>query len=63
MSDNKTVVVGGGGGSATAIIGIIVILIVVIAGWYFLIGPGAGSKDTNLDININVPSLEVPQSS
>lgn len=61
MSDNKTVVVGGGGGNATAIVGIIVILIVVIAGWYFLIGPGANSKGTNVDVNITVPSLEVPK--
>lgn len=61
MSDNKTVVVGGGGSSATAILGIIVILIVVAAGWYFLIGPGAGSKGTNVDVNINVPTLEVPK--
>jgi len=63
VSDNKTVVVGGGGGSATAIVGILVILIVVIAGWYFLMGPGAGSKDTNVDVNINLPSLEVPKAS
>jgi hypothetical protein len=63
MSDNKTVIVRGGGGSAAAIVGIIVILIVVIAGWYFLIGPGAGSNSPTVNRNIPVPSIQVPKAS
>jgi hypothetical protein len=66
MSDNKTVIVGdGSGGSGAAIIAIVVILLLVIAGWYFLAGPGATpqSSQNRTDINVNVPSIQVPRAS
>jgi cbb3-type cytochrome oxidase subunit 3 len=57
---NGPVIVERGGGGGTAIVAILVILILVVAGWYFLFGPGARpSGDTN--INVNLPSVEVPQ--
>ena len=60
MSENRTVVVDGGGGGNTAIVAIVVILVLVVAGWYFLFGPGTGSQSTT-DVNVNLPSVEVPQ--
>ena len=41
------------------------ILILVVAGWYFLAGPGAGgtTQDTDTDVNVNLPSVQVPQAS
>ena len=66
MSDNRTILVDrGGGGSGATIVAILVILILVVAGWYFLAGPGAGSttQDTRTDINVNLPSVQVPQAS
>lgn len=58
---NPTVVVDKGGGGGTAIVAIIVILILVVAGWYFLFGPGAASQSGDTNINVNLPSVEVPQ--
>jgi hypothetical protein len=59
MTDRDTVVVKDGGGSSGVILGIIAIIIVLALGWYFLMGPGAGSRsnssnDTN--INVSLPS-------
>lgn len=55
MPDQReTVVVKDSGSGAGVILGIIVLLIVVAAGWYFLIGPGAGAATSPGDININV---------
>lgn len=54
MSDHRdTVVVKEGGSSTGLLLGIIAIIIVLAAGWYFLMGPGAGSTTPN-DINVNV---------
>jgi hypothetical protein len=56
MSDHRdTVVVKDGGSSSGMILGIIAIIIVLALGWYFLMGPGAGtsSKSSN-DTYINV---------
>lgn len=64
MSDDRTVVVNSGGGGATAIIAIVVIVLLAIGAWYFLLGPGAGSQsggDTQIDVNL--PSVEVPAAS
>ncbi|HET9085423.1 MAG TPA: hypothetical protein VFN41_13565 [Candidatus Limnocylindrales bacterium] len=65
MTDRETVVVKDGGSNAGLILGIIAIIIVLALGWYFLMGPGAGSSsnssnDTN--ITVELPSV-APQSS
>jgi len=65
MTDHDTVVVKDGGSSTGVILGIIAIIIVLALGWYFLMGPGAGtssnsSNDTN--INVELPSV-APQAS
>ena len=65
MTDRETVVVKDGGSNAGLILGIIAIVIVLALGWYFLMGPGAGTKsessnDTN--INVTLPSV-APQAS
>jgi hypothetical protein len=64
MTDRDTVVVKDGGSSTGAILGIIAIIIVLALGWYFLMGPGAGSTSQPNDVNVNVelPSV-APQSS
>ncbi|MDO8483989.1 MAG: hypothetical protein Q7S35_03495 [Candidatus Limnocylindrales bacterium] len=62
MTDrNSTVVVKDGGSSSGMILGIVAIIIVLAAIWFFALGPGAGTTtpgDTN--INVNLPSIEVP---
>ena len=65
MSDNRTVIVDrGGGGSGATIVAIIVILLLVVAGWYFFVGPGAGTQSSQrTDINVNLPSIQVPKAS
>ena len=66
MTDHDTVVVKDGGSSAGLILGIIAIVIVLALGWYFLMGPGAGSTSNNssndTNINVELPSV-APQSS
>lgn len=60
MSDHRdTVVVKDGGSSAGLFLGIVAVIIVLAAGWYFLMGPGAGTTDTPNDVNVNVelPSI------
>ncbi len=55
MSDHRdTVVVKDGGSSTGLILGILAIVIVLAAGWYFLMGPGAGTTDSQTDINVNI---------
>jgi hypothetical protein len=55
MSDqHDTVVVKESGSSTGVILGIIALIIVLAAGWYFLIGPGAGSTSAPNDVNVNV---------
>ena len=57
MSDqHDTVVVKEGGSSTGVIVGIIALILVLGAGWYFLLGPGAGSgsQSTPNDINVDV---------
>jgi hypothetical protein len=64
--DNRTILVDrGGGGSGAAIVAILVILVLVVAGWYFLAGPGAGrtTQNSQTDINVNLPSVQVPRAS
>jgi hypothetical protein len=64
MTDRNTVVVkDGSGGSSTGVLLGVVLIILVLAGiWYFALGPGAGSSGSNPDtnINVNLPSLEIP---
>jgi hypothetical protein len=66
MTDHDTVVVKDGGSNAGLILGIIAIIIVLALGWYFLMGPGAGSTSNNssndTNINVELPSV-APQSS
>ena len=64
MTDRDTVVVKDGGSNTGVILGIIAIIIVLALGWYFLMGPGAGSTSQPNDVNVNVelPSV-APQSS
>ena len=60
MSDHRdTVVVKDGGSSAGLFLGIVAVIIVLAAGWYFLMGAGAGTTDTPNDVNVNVelPSI------
>ena len=59
MTDRDTVVVKDGGSSTGVILGIIVLIIVLAAGWYFLLGPGAGSDSTpsDVDVNVTLPSV------
>jgi len=60
MSDHRdTVVVKDGDSSSGVILGVIVLIIVLAAGWYFLMGPGAGTTDNPSDVNVNVelPSI------
>jgi len=55
MSDtHDTVVVKEGGSSTGLILGVIALAIVLAAGWYFLMGPGAGTTSTPTDVNVNV---------
>lgn len=56
MSEGRdTVVVKDGGSSSGVILGIIALIVILAAGWYFLMGPGAGSTtQPNNDINVNV---------
>ena len=62
MSDHDTVVVKDGGSAGTVILALIVLALVIGAGWYFLMGPGAGAttNPTPGDINVEVtlPSQE-----
>jgi hypothetical protein len=64
MTDRDTVVVKDGGSSSGVILGIIAIIIVLALGWYFLMGPGAGTSSQPNDVNVNVelPSV-APQGS
>ena len=66
MSDqHDTIVVKEGGSSAGVIVGIIALILVLGAGWYFLLGPGAGSgttPDSDINVNVELPSV-APQAS
>jgi hypothetical protein len=59
----ETVVVTDGGRSSSSgvILGVIVIILVLVGIWFFLLG-GPGGKTSNGDVNINVnlPSIEIP---
>ena len=66
MSEHQdTVVVKDGGSSTGLILGIIAIVIVLAGAWFFLVGPGAGTTTTPSDVNVdvNLPSIEAPQAS
>lgn len=53
-----TVIVKEGGSSTGMLLGIIAIVIVLAAGWYFLMGPGAGTTaPTDVNVNIELPSV------
>jgi hypothetical protein len=55
MTEHRdTVVVKEGGSSAGMLLGVIALIIVLAAGWYFLLGPGAGTTEAPSDINVNV---------
>lgn len=59
MTDHRdTVVVKDGGSNTGVILGIIAIIIVLALGWYFLMGPGAGTgQPTNINVDVNLPSV------
>lgn len=60
MTDRDTVVVKDGGSNTGVILGIIAIIIVLALGWYFLMGPGAGSGTTqpnDVNVNVQLPSV------
>jgi hypothetical protein len=61
MTDRNTVVVDGGGSGNTAIVALIVVLVIVAAGWWFLFGPGAGTQSGDTNVDVNLPSLTVPE--
>ena len=61
MSDqHETVVVKDGGSNTGVILGILALIIVLAAGWYFLLGPGAGSGEqtqpNDINVDVNLPS-------
>ena len=57
MSDPNNVIVKDGGSNTGVILGIIAIIIVLALGWYFLMGPGAGSNQpSDINVDVNVPS-------
>lgn len=63
MSEDRTVVVDrGGGGGSTAIVAIVVIVLLAIAAWWFFMGPGVGSQGSDVNVDVNLPTLEVPTS-
>ena len=59
MTDRDTIVVKDGGSNTGVILGIIAIIIVLALGWYFLMGPGAGttSQPSNINVNVQLPSV------
>ena len=58
MSEHRdTVIVKEGGSSSGLLLGIIAIIIVLAAGWYFLMGPGASTTGTDVNVNIEMPSV------
>lgn len=58
MSDHRdTIVVKEGGSSTGLVLGIVAIILVLAGGWYFLMGPGAGSTSAPNDINVNVEMM------
>lgn len=60
MSDHRdTIVVKEGGSSTGLLLGIVAILLVLAGGWYFLMGPGAGSMSAPNDINVNVEMMSI----
>lgn len=63
-TDRSTVVVteSGRGSSAGVIVGILVVIVVLAAIWFFALRPGSGGSN-DLNINVNLPSLEVPAAS
>jgi hypothetical protein len=66
MTDShETVVVkDGGSSSSTILIAVLAVVIILAAGWYFLMGPGAGSKSgTDVNVDVNLPSLPAPAAS
>jgi len=56
-SERDTVVVKDGGSGSGIILGIIVLIVVLAGAWYLLMGPGAESTPSNIDVNLNVPTL------
>ena len=61
------VVVTDRGSGIGAVLGIIVVLLLLAAIWWFTLGPGATGTTTNADndtnIDVNLPSLTVPEAS
>lgn len=51
---------GGGLGSGMIIGLIIAALIVAIGVWYFGFGPGAGQRGTDINVDVNLPSVPAP---
>ena len=55
MSDSRdTVVIKDGGSSTGLLLGIIALIVILAAGWYFLLGPGAGTTSNPNEINVQV---------
>lgn len=62
MTDRDTVVVTDNGGSSSSgiILGIVVILLVLVGIWFFALGGPGGTTSPDTNINVNLPSIEVP---
>jgi hypothetical protein len=62
MTDRDTVVVSDGGGSSSGVIlGVVVIILVLVGIWFFLLGgPGTQTSNPDVNVDVNLPSVEVP---
>jgi len=61
----ETVVVTDSGRSSSGgiILGIVVIILVLAGIWFFVLGGGASNTNPDINVDINLPSIEVPVAS
>lgn len=60
MTDHRDTVVVRDGSSAGWVVGLLIVIVLLAGAWFFLLGPGSGSKAGSPDVNVNVelPSLQ-----